>query len=275
MRFRTVLFSPADKPDRVRKALQAADADVVVADLEDGVHPDRKADARAAAAELLQEIPVADCARAVRINGWPGSAAESDLEVILGAAPDLIVVPKAERPDAIAALDARLAEADSDARLLLILESARGVLHALDLIEASDRVVAVAIGAEDLAADAGMRRSNGNDEVRTARQLVALAAAAAGIPAIDMITADFKDAARTEREAVEARGFGFAGKMIVHPAQIPPTLAGFAPTAEEISWARSVVDASEDLEGGGVVVVDGQMIDAPLIQQARRILSDA
>lgn len=271
MRFRSVLFSPADKPERVRKALETAIADVVVADLEDGVHPDQKAAARAAAADVLRDVPSADAVRAVRINAWPGSESEADLTAVLPAEPDLIVVPKAESVAAVKALDARLSEADNDARLFLIFESARGVLRALDLIEASDRVVAVAIGAEDLAADAGMRRTPENTEVRTARQLVALAAAAGDVAAVDMITADFRDAERARRESEEARGFGFTGKMIVHPAQVEPVHAGFAPTEDEREWACKVLAAAEGLDSGGVVVVDGQMIDAPLIAQARRI----
>ncbi len=273
MKFRSVLFSPADKPERVAKAMATGAADVVVADLEDGVHPDNKSMARVAAAHVLADATESHVLRAVRINPWPGSAAEADLEAVLPGNPDLIVVPKVESLDAVEALDARLGE--SDARLLLIFESARGVMHALQLAEASDRVVAVAVGAEDLAADAGMRRSAGNEEVRTARQLVVLAAAAAGVASVDMITADFRDTERTQREAIEAKAYGFDGKMVVHPAQVEVVHAAFAPTEDEVAWAKEVVAAADEggLDAGGVVVVNGRMIDAPLIVQARRILA--
>ncbi len=101
----------------------------------------------------------------------------------------------------------------------------------------------------------------------------ALAAAAAGKVSVDMITADFKDAARTQAEAEEAKAFGFAGKMVVHPAQVDIVHEAFAPTPEERAWAEEVMAAADGLESGGVVVVAGRMIDAPLIAQARRILA--
>ncbi|MGB0652563.1 MAG: HpcH/HpaI aldolase/citrate lyase family protein [Thermoplasmatota archaeon] len=276
MRWRSVLFTPGTRPDRVRNALEAGAADVVVADLEDAVPPAQKEEARAAVADLLADLPAAHAVRAVRINPWPSALAEADLEAVLNAAPDLIVVPKAEDPAVVEALAARLDEADSDARLLLILETAAGVLAARELAAASDRVAAVAFGAEDLAADAGLRRSPSNWEVSVPRATVALAAAAAGgVAAIDMITADFRDDDRFRREAEEARALGYAGKMCLHPAQVAVAHEAFAPTPEEIAWAERVLAAVEaaGAGSGGVVVVDGKMVDVPLVEQARRIAS--
>lgn len=282
-RRRSVLFTPGTHPDRLRKAWMAPAADVVVADLEDGVAPDAKDEARNAVTNLLQDVEEAPAERAVRINAWPSHVAERDLEAVLAGRPDLIVVPKCSNPDTVAALDVRLAELEEghgldpgSTRLLLILESAAGVLSARDLAQASTRVAAIAFGAEDLAADAGMRRTPENTEVATARSLVALGAAAAGVQAIDMITADYQDLDRTGREATEARGLGFAGKMVIHPGQVDPVHAAFAPSKEEVAWADKVLAAveAEGVGEGGVVVVDGKMVDRPLIEQARRIRRD-
>ncbi len=277
MKLRTILFSPADNPGRVRKALLAGAADVVVADLEDGVAPHLKEEARANATDILRDRD-ARAIRAVRINAWPSSLAESDLEAVLASRPDLVVVPKVEEVDAVRALDARLQEAGVErTRLLLILETAKGVLNAAELAAASDRVVAIAFGAEDLSADVGIRRDAANRNVSVPRALVPIAAAAAGVRAIDMITADYQDVERCGREAAEARDLGYVGKMVIHPGQLDAVHQAFAPNREDVEWAKRVLLAAEEhgVTQGGVVSVDGQMIDVPLVEQARRVLENA
>lgn len=273
--WRSVLFTPGTRADRIRKALETGAADVVVADLEDAVAPDEKHSAREAVRAVLEAVPSSPAQRAVRINAWPSRLAEADLDAVLAAGPDLVVLPKAEDPEQVRALDARLG--DSPVRLLLILETAEGVLNARELARASDRVAALAFGAEDLAADAGMRRSAGNAEVAVPRSLVALAAAASGVAAVDMITADYRDADRTRREALEARALGYRGKMCLHPAQVAVVHGAFAPTPDEVDWARRVVEAADGAgaAAGGVVVVDGKMVDVPLVRQARAVLAEA
>ncbi|HEX2065245.1 MAG TPA: aldolase/citrate lyase family protein [Candidatus Thermoplasmatota archaeon] len=159
-------------------------------------------------------------------------------------------------------------------RLVPILETALGVLNARDVAQVPG-IAAVCFGAEDLAADAGLRRTPTNLEVLAARQMVVLACAAAGVPAIDMVTADFRDLERTALEAAEARSFGFAGKMCIHPAQAVAIHEAFRPTADEVAWARRVRAAVEagGIAEGGVVVVDGRMVDVPVVRQAERILA--
>lgn len=281
MRHRSVLFTPGTRTDRVAKAL-GGPADIVVADLEDAVPPGRKEAARAAVARLLVETPGAQARRAVRINAWPGPG-EADLDAVMAGGPDLIVVPKAEDPGLLAALAGRIhalehlhAIPEGTTRVLAILETARGVLQAASVADAP-RVDVIAFGAEDLAADAGMHRTRGNGEVRVPRSLVALAAAAAGIQAIDMITADYRDLDRMRREAEEARGLGYAGKMCLHPAQVDVAHDVWRPSTAELAWARKVVAAveAEGMAAGGVVVVDGRMIDVPLVRQARKVLDQA
>lgn len=284
MRLRSVLFTPGTRPDRIQKALQSGAADVVVADLEDAVAPKDKIEARIAVRNALLAVRpgTAPSLRAVRINAWPSSLSEEDLEVVLPTAPDLVVVPKAADPMAIQVLDSRIGDAEDEAGLepgtiglLLIVETAAGILSARELATCSDRVVGLCLGAEDLAAEVGMVRSPGNEEVSVARSWLALCAAAGGVAAIDMITADVADTDRILREATEARSLGYRGKMCIHPSQAAAVHAALAPTADEVAWAERVVEASQDVRGGGIVVVDGRMIDVPLIEQARRVLDEA
>ncbi|MHB8633067.1 MAG: HpcH/HpaI aldolase/citrate lyase family protein [Thermoplasmatota archaeon] len=273
MRCRSLLYTPGDRPERLEKALKAGVADIVCADLEDGVRPAAKRDARTATARVLGATPSA-ALRAVRIQKWPSPEAEADLEAVVGARPDLIVVPKVEEVDAVMRLDSRLNA--SPARLVLIVETARGVLEAPRLA-AAPRVAAVCFGAEDLCADLGIPRSADNREVASARSWVVLAAAAAGIPALDMITADVRDVERVGREAAEARRLGFRGKMCIHPTQVPAIHEAFRPTPAEIEWATKVEAAARgaDLGEGGVLEVEGRMVDVPVVRQARKILEDA
>lgn len=276
-RLRSVLYTPGDRGDRLEKALREGLADLVVADLEDAVAPDRKQEARRQVAAAFQAVPKGRGLRGVRINAWPSPAAEADLAAVLAAQPDVVAVPKCEDPRAVAQLAALLDRQGAGARLLVILETAAGVLAARELAAASPRVLAVAFGAEDLAADAGLRRSASNAEVAVPRALVALAAAAAKVAAVDMITADPRDAERARREAAEARALGYSGKMCIHPAQVAAVHEAFRPSADEVAAARRVVDAvaKAGVAAGGVVVVDGKMVDVPFVEQARRTLADA
>lgn len=288
LRCRSLLYTPADRPDRYTKAWRDGVADIVCADLEDGVAPARRSEARAAVVKALRDTPRSRTLRAVRINP-PGSAdARLDLKAVVAAAPDLIVVPKVESARdlrAVAAAVKKSAPAKRGAKgakpaeaagipLVAILETARGVIDAAAILRGGD-AVAVCFGAEDLAADIGARRTADSREVLLARQWVVLCAAAAGIPALDMITADFHDLARARREAAEARGLGFAGKMCIHPDQIAVVHEAFRPTAEEVAWARKVTDAAQraSVGAGGVVTVDGRMVDVPIIRQAERVLA--
>ena len=276
LRVRSLLYTPADRPERYTKAWRDGAADAVCADLEDAVAPAGKDKARQTVVQALRDTPRDRTLRAVRVNAIGSEHHEADVANVLAAGCDLLIVPKCEDAEALARLAARVErEAVGGTRLVAILETARGVLAARELC-AVGGIAAVCFGAEDLAADAGLRRSAENTEVLAARQWVALCAAAAGVLAIDMITADVTDLARVEREAREARAWGYRGKMLVHPGQVAGVHAAFAPSEHEVAWARKVlaaVDAAH-VAAGGVVLVDGRMVDVPVIEQARRVLAD-
>lgn len=263
-----ILFTPGTRPERITKAIENGACDVIVADLEDAVAPAEKAAARGMVQDAL--LAKGPGKRAVRINAWPSKWAAEDLAT-LASKPEYIVVPKVESPGD---LDTLAASIHDEIGIIAILETALGVLNA-PAIAAHDRVIAIALGAEDLAADAGMTRSKDNWEMQAHRASVALAAAAHGKIAIDMITADFRDDERFTRECQEARALGYRGKMCIHPNQAIIAAEAFAPTEEEIAWATRVMAAVQEtgVGEGGIVVVDGAMVDVPVIEQARRILT--
>ncbi|MFO1535734.1 MAG: CoA ester lyase [Thermoplasmatota archaeon] len=278
-RFRSVLYTPGDRGDRLQKAWHDGAADVVCADLEDAVAPARKAEARRTTLEALLIVGKSPSQRAVRTSPWGSDAFLADVDAVLEGKPDLLVLPKVTTAQQVRDAQQHVAHLCKERkqpapRLIPILETALGVLNARE-VAAVPGIAAVCFGAEDLAADAGMRRTPTNQEVATARQLVVLACAAAGVPAIDMITADFRDLGRTALEAAEARSFGFSGKMCIHPAQAVAIHQAFAPTPVEVAWARRVLAAVEasGVAEGGVTVVDGHMVDVPVIRQAERILA--
>ncbi len=263
---RSVLFSPGDQPDLLRKAPETG-ADVLVFDLEDGVGPD-KSRAREVVAEALAEIDP-DAELCVRVNP-PGAGLEKDAAALAGApAPDSVMVPKVDGP---AGIEAVVEAVETELPVLAVLETAAGVLHA-EAIARAEPVEGLLLGAEDLAADTGARRSESGEEIAHARGRVVLAAAAAEVDAIDTLYTDFEDREGVAADTERAAAFGFDGKMAIHPAQVPVINEAFTPDPEDIEWARRVLEAADGETG--VFAVDGEMIDAPLLAQAERTLARA
>lgn len=272
---RSVLFSPGDSASKLRKA-PAAGADVVVFDLEDGVAPERKDEARETVAEVLADPAFdPDVEVWVRVNPDPDVAAV-DVEALgsldAGArVPDAVALPKVESPSDVEAVAGLLDEAGIECPVVAIVETAAGVLSARE-IAVTGPVEVLCFGAEDYAADVGASRTEEGTEVLYAREHVVAAAAAAGVDAIDTIFSDIEDGAGLGEDARFARRLGFDGKFAIHPAQVGPINAAFAPDPEEVEWARRVLAAREEHEGEGVFRVEGEMIDAPLVARAERVL---
>ena len=257
-----LLFCPADRPDRYEKALAAADA--VILDLEDAVAPDRKTDARAAlaASALPPERTV------VRVNPVAAGMLEADLAAVDAAGYRILMLAKAESATDLTAL----ARYD----VIALCETPAGVLAAPQLA-AAPNVIGLMWGAEDLVAALGgrsSRRADGGyrDVARAARSAVLLAAGAAGKAAFDAVHLDLRDDAGLAAEAEDAAASGFAGTVCIHPRQVPIVRAAFRPTDDEVAWARRIVEAAA---AGGVVAVDGRMVDEPLLRQARQVLAAA
>ncbi|PCR88743.1 HpcH/HpaI aldolase/citrate lyase family protein [Natrinema ejinorense] len=268
---RSVLFAPGDKPELMRKAAES-DADVVVFDLEDAVAPADKQDAREAVREVLDDLE-SECEVCVRVNPI-GISAATDIETVLGGPrPDSVMLPKTEAAEDVRTVDRLLAERNAELPVLSLIESAAGVLRA-DEIAATDATDALLFGAEDLAADIGATRTSEGTEVLYARERTVIAASAAGVDAIDIVYTDYTDMDGLREETTVAAGLGYDGKMAIHPDQVPVINDAFTPDVEDIEWAERVLDA-RDRTDAGVFEVDGEMIDAPLIAQAERIVERA
>ena len=274
---RSVLFTPGDRPEMLRKAPDVG-ADVIVFDLEDAVAPERKPEARETVHDVLADDDFdPDCEVCLRVNPT-GIAADDDLRAVADAAANLdsVMLPKTASADDVRTLTRLLGEHDSDLPVLALVETARGVLNAAD-IAAADGTDALVFGAEDLSADVGATRTAEGTEVLYAREHVVLAASAADVDAIDTVYTDIEDVDGLREETEFAIELGYDGKMAIHPAQVDPINEAFTPAPERVEWAERVLEAKReaDAEGRGVFRVDGEMVDAPLVEQARRVMAYA
>ncbi len=256
----TWLFVPGDRPERFVKA-QDGGADAVLCDLEDGVAPGKKEMARSEVRSWL-----ASGGRAwVRVNAAGSEWCHGDIESLRGL-PGLegLMVPKSE--SAVNLED--LSERAGGCRLVALLETAVGVLEATSIAR-SPVVDQLAFGSIDYAGDIDAVESD--DSLLLARSLLVLASRAAGKAGpLDGVSSDVLDMAPVQAAAVYARGLGFAGKLCIHPRQVAAVAAGFAPQDGDVRWARQVVEAGGS---GGAVAVAGHMVDRPVLERARRILT--
>jgi len=273
---RSLLFVPGDRPDRMEKA-RNLDADILILDLEDSVTAAKKDDARKAVADFLarpRTNPVF-----VRINS-PNTLQEQDLAMVGSHRPDGIVLPKAEGGVVIADLDRRLELlGDAKARILPIVTETPAAIFALGSYGGvSSRLCGLAWGAEDLSSAVGAVTARETDgrftaPYQTVRSLALFAAHAAGVPAIESVYPDIKNADGLKAYATRARRDGFSGMLVIHPAQLATVHAAFTPSEQEIAWARRVVDAFAANPDKGALQIDDKMVDAPHLKQALRILA--
>lgn len=274
-RLRSVLFAPAVRPDLAAK-LPLSGADLVVLDCEDGSPPDSKDLARTeamASVALLREHAPAQ-AVAIRVNPVHSHHFVADIEAAAAAGPDVVVVPKIETSDEVARTLEVLDGGDSNPVVMAGLETVAGVVGCHEVL-AAEGVGAAYFGAEDYVADLGGVRRSDNLEVLVPRTVVAQAARLAGVPVVDQIVAAFADLERFAAEAAVARSLGYAGKLCIHPGQVSVAHEAFAPNAADVERARRMLEAAGEFGGErmGVVVVDGQMVDEPLLRQARAVLA--
>ena len=250
-------------------------ADVLVFDLEDGVAPADRERAREVLRGVLEDLEV-HVELWVRVNGRTEQMA-ADVGTVasdaVAAQVDGVVLPKVTGPDDVAAATDRLGEAGVSLPVHALVENARGVLAA-DAVADAPAVDSLLFGGEDLAGDVGLTRTEGSEELLYARQRVAIAAAAAGIDAIDGIYTDISDTEGLRAEAETALHFGYDGKTLIHPGQVGPVNDVFTPSEEEVKWARRVTEAAAEREEG-VFMLDGELVEAPIRKQAERTLERA
>lgn len=270
---RSLLFVPADRPDRVRKAA-GLPTDAVIIDLEDGVDLSRKDEARRLAAQALAEVDFGSREVILRTNS-PGSPFfAADLEALLAfpRLPDTVMIPKVERPEDLEAIAVRLDQRGIACGLIPCVESARAVLDAPAIARAGGRNTGLMFGGYDFSADIGA--ANEWEPQLYARSRVVLAAAAAGIDPIDTPYGDFSDPEGLAEWCRKSRRLGFVGKCAIHPSQLEIINAAYAPTPEELQWAQRVVAAAEQ-QGYGAINLDGRMVDMAVVRVAQRIVAVA
>ena len=280
---RSMLFVPAIVERFVARAPDTG-ADVICLDIEDSVPPAEKANARKLAARAIDSP--SESGRPllfVRVNGLPSGLLEDDLLAVVKPGLDGIVLSKTDSAESVRRADHYLTilerqqgMAHGAVAIIPLIESAEAILSAKEIGAVSPRLVALSLGAEDLAADMGLRRTAGARELEWPRAQLAMAAAANGLIAIDTPEPDYKDLEHLERDSAFARSVGFRGKYCIHPGQVDVVNRVFSPSAEEITEAKDVVRLLEKEgigKGRAAIPVNGKMIDTPIYWQAKRLLA--
>ena len=271
---RSFIFAPGLRPELFPKAL-ASGADIVCVELEDGIAPKDKDKARESALGLFA-VPQANdgIERIVRINCLRSAYGLADVEAVLATdtPPPALMLPKVMSPEEVVWLDDLLTEQGYDTRLHIIIETNAALEAAHDIAWASNRIDALFFGGVDMAAE--LRCKSAWGPLQYARSRVVHAAASAGIDAIDVPYLDLKDLQGMETEAKLAKDLGFCGKGAIHPKQISILNGVFTPTEAEISYAKKIVRVFEEGDTG-LVVVDGKLIEKPVVREMCRVLSIA
>ena len=280
---RALLYMPGDDRRKIEKATTLG-VDCICMDMEDGVAVTRKVEARAVIAQAMKELDFGKSERCIRINSIGSGVDKYDLAAALATTPDSIVVPKIETPEQVKWVSEHIETYELSSninvgsiRLLIGLETAKGLLNLKEIAEADRRLEAIIFGAEDYAASVGATRTKEATEVLYARSAVVAACAANDLQAIDMVYIDFRDTEGLRVEAQQGAGFGFSGKQIIHPNQVVPVQEAFTPSDEEIAYAQRVVETfmTSQKEGKGAYALDGKMIDMPLLKNAQKVLDRA
>ena len=298
---RARLYLPGDQPHlAINAGLFGADS--LIFDLEDAVAESRKFESRILVRRTLEESSMlGTCELVIRINPLCGPYGRDDLAEIVGARPHALVIPKCESAADVAVVDEAVTSLERAAGieagfigLLPLVETAKGILAAERIATASKRNIALCFGREDFTRDIGAlaaapralaaapralaaapRAAAGVDPTLLARQMIVLAAKAAGIDPLDSVYADVEDEAGLLASCIEARALGFTGKGLLHPSQIRATLKGFRPSHAEAAQAERIIAAFDAAlaEGKGAISVDGSMVDAPVAERARAVLA--
>lgn len=280
---RALLYVPADDQHKINKAA-GLPVDSIILDLEDATAANRKQEARQICANALQTISFGDSERLVRVNSFSSGLTEADLEAVLPAKPDGIVLPKVTCPEDIQTLAGLIQAAkqkngwqNGAIPIIAVIESALGIINLSQICQADAGLQAIICGGEDLAADLNAIRTRSAKELFYARGAVVLHTAAYKLQAIDMVTADFSDIDFLMEEARTSMEMGFSGKQIIHPNQVEPVQKAFTPEEDEIHYAQELIRKFEENQanGQGAFAVDGAMVDMPVITRAKNLLARA
>jgi citrate lyase beta subunit len=268
-----MMITPGHRRERLEKAATLA-ADSLAFDLEDGVPPARKAEARANIAAVLREVDFGRRERGVRINAIGTAEFALDLAGLPWDRLDAVLVPKVERPETLRELDARLARLAPDIAVIATIETPRGVLNALAIADASPNLVGIFFGPGDYTLQTGGALTQRGLEFP--RATIAAAAGAVGAQAIDApYLLGLRDVEGTRADAEAARELGFSGKVVFHPDQIAPVNAAFTPDAAAVAKARRFVAAYREAaaRGEATALVDGEFVAMDLVPRMEALIA--
>ena len=270
---RSLLFTPANRPSAFDKALGTG-ADCVCLDLEDAVPPDAKSASRPDALAFLASPSAGGPTRAVRINAVSSVAGVQDLAALADVAPatGLLMLPKVGSAEELRLVSALLDEIGSDLKLAALVETAQGLAAVDDIARSTDRLRALVFGGVDLSAELGCEMAS--DTMRVAKARIVHAARCADRDVLDVPELDFRNEDRLRAAAQAAAENGFTGKAAIHPSNVGAINTAFTPSADRIAEAQRIVDAF-DVAPSGLVVIDGKLIEAPVIKAMRRRLAIA
>ncbi len=290
---RTLLFVPGNQPRMLEKSAGFS-AQWLIPDLEDSVPQAEKTLARDIVAEHIPLLATASKFIVPRVNSLSSGLAENDIAAVASKEIIGISIGKISTVDDVNIIDQMLQAAEKNAdipighiTILPLIETAKGVINAYEICQASDRIRWVAFGAEDFSADMSISRTVDNTEpvsgieaepgLTYPRSAVAIAARAAGVLALDTPYTRFRDPEGLKQEASLAKAIGYKGKLSIHPVQVETIESIFKPSSSEIERARRVLDIASEAEtaGRGSASLDGEMIDMPVILRARNVLRDA
>jgi len=272
---RSVLYMPSSNERALEKA-KSIPCDGLILDLEDAVAPDAKSAAREAAAASVRSGEYGHRELTIRVNGIGTQWHDDDIRAAAQAGPDGIVVPKVNTADEVRSLVAAIEAAGAPERTKLwaMVETPEAIFNVRDIATASDRLAVLVMGTNDLVKELYAEHVPGRAPLLTSLTLSLLAARAAGVAILDGVYNDVKDAEGFLAEVDQGRQLGFDGKTLIHPAQVEPANAGFAPSEQAVADARGLIEAFES-STGGVVTYKNKMVENLHVESARRTLAIA
>ncbi len=277
---RTMMFVPGANPAMLRDA-PLYGADSIMFDLEDAVSLKEKDTARMLVHQALKTIDYSSVETVVRINALEDGG-DQDIEAVVVAGVNVVRLPKTERAEDIAevaevitAVEEKYGIEIGRTKMMAAVESAEGVMNAREIAQASDRLIGIALGAEDYVTNMKTKRHPDGQELFFARNMILHAARIAGIAAIDTVYSDVDNTEGFQNEVRLIKQLGFDGKSVINPRQIPLVNEIYQPTAKEIQNAKEVIWGIREAEakGSGVISVNGKMVDKPIVERAQRVMA--
>ena len=277
---RTMMFAPANNPKMLVTA-HLYGADCILFDLEDAVKYDDKDAARDLLAEALKAVDYKDTEIFARINPLSTEFGKDDVRILVPAGLRKMRLAMCEKSEQVKELDELLSEIEKEhgiengtCKIQCSLETPLAVMNAVSIATASPRVISISFGAEDFTRTVGAERTKDGKEIFLARSMVVMAAAIAGVDAIDTVWADLEDEKGFEEEVKSSMNLGFSGKSCIHPSQVKIVHKIFTPSKADLEKSLEIVKAAEtaNINKGGVITVNGKMVDIPVIAKAEKVV---